>query len=747
MNYQVLRQELTTFYQEKLEDMAVQFNVQCRERLEEACSDEMTAYEMKALQYRTIADMCQPVLFRNLPFYYELGTMGALCDGAGNIVRYHFNPHAGGWTASHNSYLYEEADPAALARRRSHGWENLYLICGTYSDEHQHFYFNMRPVYESGLKGMYDRAVEALKTAETEEQRQFLSSAVEGVLSLKEISEKFAVRAKELLEKDPENDNYRLIAESAAYTPWNPPRTFYEALNACAFLRTVLGALEGIGYNTFGRLDLDLDPFYQRDLQENRLTKEAAYDLICKFLLTWDCHYDQNMEMAGYADHELENTYTLGGCDRDGKTVCNDLTFMFLRAAREEKCIYPKIKCRYSANSPKEYLDEINCSVIGGTSVILYQNDDACIPAMVRNGRTLQEARDYVVTGCWGMLCYGPEKPDQACYTNLLKVFEYSVHNRTDKMEVVGIRFQPFDDAKSFEEVYRITCENFRTLFRERIRTGEHRKLWHLVSPVPLTSLSLEGCIEKKRDYTNLGTKYNDDQYMCIGFPNVVDSLLVIKELCFDQKKYSLQELLTAVRNNWEGFDVMRADALKCSGWGDGSEVSCTLGARLNHDLYTMLDQMNTVWGGKIMLGHLTYSEIRFWAEKTLATPDGRRDGEYFAQGLTPSRLHKIDSVTSVIRSMRSLDASEMAGNTVVNIILPSNHMSLEVCEGFLRAVAGSAVQSLQLNCVTKEELLDAQIHPENHQDLIVRVCGFSAKFTSLSTAWQKEFLSRNFYE
>lgn len=170
----------------------------------------------------------------------------------------------------------------------------------------------------------------------------------------------------------------------------------------------------------------------------------------------------------------------------------------------------------------------------------------------------------------------------------------------------------------------------------------------------------------------------------------------------------------------------------------------------MNEDLFQLADKLPpTIWGGKVQIGHLTYTEIRFWAEETLATPDGRYNGEYFSQGLTPSRLHKIPSVTSVINSLTHLDGSKMAGNSVINIILPSvaGGMTLDTCEAFLRGAATSAMQSLQLNCVTKEELLDAQKHPEKYPNLIVRVCGFSARFTALSPEWQQEVLSRNFYD
>ena len=253
-------------------------------------------------------------------------------------------------------------------------------------------------------------------------------------------------------------------------------------------------------------------------------------------------------------------------------------------------------------------------------------------------------------------------------------------------------------------------------------------------------------CIKNKRDFTNRGSRYNNDVYMCVGFPNIVDSLMVIKTLCFDKKKYTLKQLLNAVRNNWQGYNEMRNDALLCSGWGDGKPDSCALAKRFNSDLYNMLSKLTGMYGGKINLGHMTYTEIRFWGEKTLATPDGRYNGDYFSQGLTPSRLKKIPYVTDVINSMASLDKTELAGNNVINIILPGT-TKLDVCEAFLRATAHSAVESLQLNCVSKETLLDAQKHPEKYPDLIVRVCGFSAKFTSLSPEWQQEVITRNFYK
>ena len=165
----------------------------------------------------------------------------------------------------------------------------------------------------------------------------------------------------------------------------------------------------------------------------------------------------------------------------------------------------------------------------------------------------------------------------------------------------------------------------------------------------------------------------------------------------------------------------MQAEAKAAPGWGDGSEESCALANRFNNDLYSIFQKKTGTYGGKVHMGHLTYTEIRWWGEKTRATPDGRKNGDYFAQGLTPSRLKHIPCVTDVVNSLAKIDPSTMAANSVVNVILPNN-TPLDCCEAFLRASAETALQSLQLNCTSREQLLDAKKHPEKYPDLIVMI-------------------------
>lgn len=749
MKYKNLRSELYDYYLGDDEKRVKEFAEKCHAILDKKATDGMSALQHKVMQYQVIAEEFSPVIFKNSPFYFETGTLTSLSDGARFAKGYNF-VQANGWTHMKNRDKFWNLDKEFLEAKRGQTEEKMYLICGPFNDTSQHFNFNNRPILEGGLKSVYEKAKAKLSDAVTNEQKEFLNSVCDGLLSLKKMAEKFSIAALELSKTETDDElkkNLELIADTASRIPWEKPETLYEALCALAFMRPALGALEGVGPNTFGRLDVDLHPFYKSDIESGILTKDKAYELISKFLIIWDCHYDHDMLMEGYADHELENTYTLGGCDKDGNPLYNEITEMFLRATREENIIFPKIKVRFSENSPKEYLDEINKSVVSGTSAILYQNDDATIPALYRAGRPIEEARDYMIAGCWGV-ALNQEKFDHGSYVNLLKPFEFALHKLYDKMAKVKLNFKIFDDCKNFEELYNTVVENSRILIEERIRiTRIGGQNLSKVDPCPIFSSTLENCIDTMKDYSDNGAKYRDDSLLLFGLPNITDSLLAIKTLVFDRKKYTLEEFLNAVRNNWEGYEEMRMEAIRCHGWGDGSEESCSLANRFNNDLYDICSKIEGSYGGKVHMGHLTYTEIRWWGEKTLATPDGRKNGEYFAQGLTPSRLKKIPSVTDVIRSLSALDSSKMAANSVVNIILPGNKTDLSTCESFLRAVAKTATQSLQLNCTTKEQLLDAQVHPEKYPELIVRVTGFSAKFTSLSKGWQEEVLTRNFYE
>lgn len=300
MKFQDLRRELKDYYSKTSYENAKKYLKVGTNKLDEMYDENMSSYDMKVLQYKTITDIMNPVLFENAPFYYETGIIPGFSDGARD---YHGNKHIGGWTYRKNFHKFIEQDPELWELSCRQRNELFYLICGAYNDDAQHFLVNYRPIFEKGLKGVYKDAHDALNSTDNAREKQFLSAVCEGLLCVKRISEKFADTADELLKTQPNNTNLKRIAISARRCPWEKPESFYEALNTYAFMRKVIGSLEGIGPNSFGRVDMDLQPFYEADIKSGRMTKDEAFELISQFLVIFDCHYDHDSKMIGYADH------------------------------------------------------------------------------------------------------------------------------------------------------------------------------------------------------------------------------------------------------------------------------------------------------------------------------------------------------------------------------------------------------------------------------------------------------------
>ena len=690
----------------------------------------LNVFELKAAQYGNIAEKFQPKVFENLPFYFEAGINGG----------WEPSLNSGRWLLMRNYHLFRDFNPEEydlfLERQRQR-----YYLCGPYVDL-QHHCPSFSNVLKYGLSGIYAEAEAALKACQTKEESDFVRCAMAGLLAAKRISERFAETAGRL--------GNGVVAKTASEVPWRKPETFFEGLNTLWFLREVSGLLEGLATNSLGHPDAMLAELYRRDIEASRLTKEEAYDLVCRFLLPGDCHYDKDTVVgyaSGIAAHELEITLTLGGCDEDGEEVFNDITRMFLRAYRELALIYPKPHCRFSGSSSPEYLALINADIAAGRSVYSLLNDDCVIPALVKAGKRLEDARRYLCTGCWDLVVESCEDMATVNYFNMPRVLEMSIHDSPAEMAAARLAFERLDGAGTFEEVYRRLFGNILKVAREMCAAeGRNGVVWASVNPSPFFSACMSGCLEKRKDFTAGGGRYNPRTLSMVGFANVVDSLLAIRKLCFETKRHPLAELLDAVSANWKGCEALRAEVLSAPFFGDNVPASNALARRLHEDIYANTRDLRNERGGSFDLAYWVYREFRFWGEKMKATPDGRRDGDYLAQSLNPSRLRPIEDITSAINSVAALDLTKCSGDSVVNVLLPSGGADLRLLDQFERAFAASMLQLLQLNCVDKEALLDARLHPERHQDLVVRVCGFSAKFVSLPPEWQDEFITRNLY-
>ena len=704
-----------------------------------AAHPDASVYLLRGKIYELIAEHFSPVLFCHSPFYAELGGNGGWNQSG-----------LGRWLLNHNYHLFPDADPAVWERFDEQGTNNqrYFLCCGPYFDS-SHNSPPLSNVLKKGFKGIYEEALSALPKCQTNEETEFVECAMKGLLAVKSILERYAEAARAGL-NTAMGEAHRfltMIAGHAGNVPWNPPETFYEGLNALWFIREMMGEMDGLMTNSLGRPDYLLIELYHQDLEAGRITRDDAYDLICRFLLHGDCLYDHDVPVTGYGDHENEIVFTLGGCDREGHEVFNDLTRMFLQAHRELNLIYPKPHCRFSAHSNPEYLNLIAEDILSGRGVYSLLNDDGIVAALQKDGKSLEDAREYSCTGCWDLVVDSCEDNAGGNYFSLARIMEATIHDDAESLRRAGVTIRRIDHAQTFDAVYDLMSQNTLGILRGMMEMeGKYGSLWSKAAPGPLNSACSLDCLERRKDFTAGGQRYNPHGVSLCFFANYLDSLLAIKTLCFDRKVCTLPELLNAVRRNWKDAEALRQQVLHAPHWGDNRPETTALARRIHEDLYAQTRDLRNERGGAYQLGYWVYREFRLWGEKMKALPDGRHDGDYLAQSLNPSHFRNDQDVTTVLQSLAQLDLTKSAADSVVNLILDKTGLTPAIIDSLLRSFACLKLQLLQLNCTSREELLDAQKHPELHQNLIVRICGFSAKFTVLSREWQNEVINRREY-
>lgn len=689
-----------------------------------------SALELKTVQYEIIAARFTPVLFRNTPFFSEMGVRIAEYDGIG------MGP--GAWLMLRNQHLWNDENPDLYRLHREFSKAGFHIYYGPFVDPDHHC-FPFTAVLRNGLEYFYDEFGKG-------EQNEFAIMTRRSLLAVRRIAEKFAEAAQKLadsLDDLPQKRNMERLAAAARRVPWKPAESFYEGLCVLWFLHEVCGSIDGIGMSVLGRPDYQLNSLYQKDLASGALTRGDAYDLVCRWMLHTDCKLELDRPLTEqYNVGEQGDTLILGGCDENGGDCCNELTHLFLRAHRELKLIYPKIHFRYSARTAPEYLHDACADFMNGRNTVSFLNDDLLIPAQVRAGKRLEDARGYVAGGCWEAIIEGCEHSQGAnCYINLARVLDLSIHDDPELESKVEMKFRKLDNAASFEQVYSIVLDNeTETLLRlcDRLRIGSCP--WNRVNPSPFFSAGLKDCLEKRRDYSGGGARYHPHGLPLASLAVLVDSLSAIRTLCFEKKLCTLPELLRAVRSDWNGFESLRRSALAAPRYGK-SEECAQLAARILTDIASVISRYNAEHSEyHFQLGLYNYRDIIDWAEQTRATPDGRRRGDFLTQGLTPQRYSRSLNAPEILRMLQPLPLSDFPANSVLTLTLQRNGMTPEILSAVIRNFPGGM---LQLNCLDHSELLDAMAHPERHGDLIVRLYGYSARFISLDGKMQEEFISR----
>ena len=472
-----------------------------------------------------------------------------------------------------------------------------------------------------------------------------------------------------------------------------------------------------------------LYPYYVSDLEAGIITRDEAFELFCDLLIYTEVRFNAAREY-----HETSTTIELGGCDRDGNIIYNELTELVLGAVLNVRSIGTKINCRISKKHPKKFLEKIASVLLAGLPTIMMHNDDILIPARVNQGQDIGDARLYVGGGCHEIVLQGSEVCTRAdTWINLSAILLRTMENA--------------EECKSYEEFQKKYLSDVKA-YHERIvklkNAGESH--WCEYDPLVLFSSSVDGSLEKGLDVTEGGAKYNSTALSMLGTATLIDSLYAVKQLVFDEKKMTMSELNEVIRSNFANEESLRGYIIKkIPKHGTNSDIMNKFSAEVLSELSKVSGQTNAR-GGKYMPAFYPHDIYVTLGNKIGATPDGRLAGMPLSRGVSPSEFVSTESPLELINSLKSIDFTEYADSYCAELTLPtmeneasSVNIITAVAEAFLEA-GGS---SLQINLLSREMLVDAKAHPELYPNLCVRVCGYSARFSALRADRQDEIINR----
>lgn len=698
---------------------------------------------IKSHLHKTMAQGFTPVIFSGSPFYFEMGLRPAENWGQPSGI----SPAC--WLMNREvAKIYDNAFMKNLEYFKFNDtgakfYEGFVFDC----DHHCPGYSK---ILDIGILGIINE-IELEIEKNNEEKMVFLRAAKESCEAILLVAEKFSDSARSMVETA-ENDQQRNCLEQIAITakkvPANPPETFYEGLAALLFIREVIGTFEGVGVSVIGHPDRQLIDLYKLDIENKVLTEWQARDLLSMWMIFHDIKFNAN-EIYG---PETSTTMELGGCDREGNAIFNDITKMIIQTHEELDLINPKLNCRIAKDSPDEYIELISDSLLRGHNVFALFNDSVLIPACIKSGKSIQDARNYVNGGCQETMVEGVEHSAGSFFHFLLpRIIDLSLQadcNFIDRADIPEAVFEAvpkeITDVDSYEEFYDEIIKNLKASISYiamcRQKTGEK---WNTIHPCPMFSATIEGCISNRKDYTQGGAKHNDSTLSCIGFGTVIDSLYSVKRAVFDEKTITFAQLKTILKNNWDGNEELRRMFISFPKYGHNNADVDSIAARFAVDLSIIIRNTENERGGHYLPSMFSYFSYVGLAGLVKATPDGRFDKDLLSPGASPSRINPPKSITDFANSVSKIDFSDYV-TAVIDFQLPVGSKILRSnLSAFIKACVDLKLPTIQINILSPEKLQDAIINPQSNKDIIVRVSGWSARFVSLYPEIQKEIISR----
>lgn len=545
----------------------------------------------------------------------------------------------------------------------------------------------------------------------------------------------------------------RTIAQNCRRVPEHPPESFYEAIQFLWFVQ-VGGILSEnpLSLNP-GRFDQYMDPYYEADLAKGAVTEDFAQELIEALWLkysewVWTISSNTADYFAGY--NQFQNL-TVGGKKRDGHDGTNPVTFMAMKATEEVRTHQPGLSVRVQADCPREFLDAVTHLVSTGTGFPAIHSDSVGYQMLLNAGYEPEDARDWNNCGCVVPHFRKTGEWTAAVNMNFGSALEYALNQGASLMtgEQMGLTEKPAAQFGTFEEVMSAFYRQFDNLCRHSIiLTVEAQRLHKEMVPRPFLSSCIEHCMESGKDLSQGGAKYNIGPVITgIGLAVTANSLAAVKKLVFEDKVCTMETLVNALRANWEGYEDLRQQARDCPKYGNDQDEVDDLAVEIANHFYREIHQYKDIFGSPFLTAFMGISNYIPMGRVLGATPDGRKHGEPSSEGVSPFVGTDTSTPLAAMRSAAKLNQEIHSGGTLLNLRLNPELVATKRGQANL----GAMVQTLfslgafhvQFNCISSETLRDAQAHPENYKDLLVRVAGYSTQFVNLSKSMQDAIIAR----
>lgn len=543
------------------------------------------------------------------------------------------------------------------------------------------------------------------------------------------------------------------ISEVNRKVPAHKPETFWEAIQAVWTIESLLVVEENQTGMSIGRVDQYMYEYFQADLDEGRMNEFQAFELAgCMLIkmseMMWITSEGGSKFFAGYQPFV---NMCVGGVTRQGRDATNELTYLLMDAVRHVKVYQPSLACRIHNHSPREYLKKIVDVVRAGMGFPACHFDDTHIKMMLAKGVSIEDARDYCLMGC-----VEPQKSGRlyqwtsTAYTQWPICIELVLNHGVplwygkkvcpDMGELSRFStFEEFESAVKEEIKYITKWTDVATVISQRV----HRDL----APKPLMSIMYEGCMEKGKDVSAGGAMYNfGPGVVWSGLATYADSMAAIKKLVFEDKKYTLHELNEGLKSDFAGYERLRTDCLNAPKYGNDDDYADLIAADLINFTEAEHRKYKTLYS-VLSHGTLSISNNTPFGQMTGASANGRKAWTPLSDGISPTQGADFKGPTAIIKSISKMSNDSMNIGMVHNFKIMSGLLDTPEGEESLITLLKTACHlgngEMQFNYLDNNTLIEAQKHPEQYRDLIVRVAGYSAFFVELCKDVQDEIISR----